>query len=257
MKLFLQVMTLTVLGCFILTASAADSSELDALQGKWSAKRTSDQGQAYSQIVEIEKDKLTFRVVDSDDQVRFFARGTVRTAQHGPFKVIQLSNIHHGRSADETEPSSEEMAIIYRLDSGSLSLATNFDKARERQKPEAVTYTRAEVAKGSDGDKLIGNWEVEVKREEASRDYELRIMKSGAGLGAVLISPRSGEHKAKTVMFKDNIFLMEFDREIENMPVTFVYTGKLSGEELSGKVSIKNLGEDQYSETWTARKQRK
>jgi len=135
-------------------------------------------------------------------------------------------------------------------------LASNFDRERENEQPRVETYTRAETTKAAAADgesKLLGTWKLEVTLNDQDFDYDLRFAKTDGKLQATLISPRSGEHKAKSVSFKNNELALEMDRTIQDNEVTFVYEGKLSGETLSGSLKVKGF-EDQVSGQWKARK---
>ena len=45
-------------------------------------------------------------------------------------------------------------------------------------------------------------------------DYSLRIARTAAGLAGVLVSPRSGEYKFKSVAWKDDVLKMAIVRSI-------------------------------------------
>ena len=48
-----------------------------------------------------------------------------------------------GRSDTEMEPVEDERNSVYLLDNGQFYLATNFDKARENEKPSVDAYAKA------------------------------------------------------------------------------------------------------------------
>ena len=83
-----------------LPLTAAADPGLDSLQGKWVTKKTSPEGQAYTQTIEIRKDKLTFQMADADGDLRLFAKGHVKVAKVGPFNVLAVSDMQAGKSAD-------------------------------------------------------------------------------------------------------------------------------------------------------------
>ncbi len=195
--------------------SAADSAGLEALQGKWSAKGA--EGDRRS--IEFKGEKITFEIAGADGQTRLAGKGTVKAAARGPFKVIEVSDLQAGRSAEDLQPSDEEVSIIYTFHEGALVLAVNFDKTRERQKPELVVYNRV-----SSTSRIAGTWKLQLEVADNTFDYTLRVAEKDGNLTGVLVSPRSGEHKAKTIKLNGEAFAMEIDREIEGNPVTFVYT---------------------------------
>lgn len=247
-------------GCLILSTAAADQAAgLDPLQGKWFVAKTNPSGNAYSQIIEIRKDQLTFQILDAQGQLRMAAKGTIKAEQAGPFEVLVLSNIRGGRSMEEMEPVDDSRALVYALRDGNLFIASNFDKERNREKPSADTYVHkespAETAAGATEDeaKVLGTWKLQLTMGDNTRDYGLRIAKGNSGLTGVLISPRSGEHECKLVQWKDGQLVVEVEREIQGNQATVVCRGRLTAEGLAGKVSVKG-SEDQYSGTWTATK---
>jgi hypothetical protein len=256
-----HTLPLTVLSLTLtLPAIAAEPApSLEPLQGKWQTTKTNNEGQRYSQVLSIQKDKLTFEIQDEDGQARFVAKATIKTERLGPFEVFTSSGIQAGRSVDALEAVDDSRASIYTLRDGKLIIASNFDKERENQRPGIDVYNRVEAPKqaaaGKSGgeDRLVGNWNVEVSLGDDTRDYEFRFAKSEGQLQATLVSPRSGDHKAKSVTFKEDDLLLEVDRDIQGNEVTFVYKGKLSSDGLSGKVSVKGY-EDQFTGTWKASK---
>ena len=239
--------------------AAENSPGLDGLQGKWSATKTNREGERYFQTLEIKRDKLTFQMLEPDKTVRFMAKGTIKTEKAGPLNILSISGIEAGRSADELSPVDDRRTSVYTVRGTKLILASNFDTERENERPGVESYERVEGVKEtasapSDAEsKLLGKWKMELTIRDTNVDYDLRIAKVGDKLEATVISPRSGEHKAKSTTFQDNELVFEVDREFEGNNVTIVYKAKLMGEELSGTVSAKGL-EDQFSGKFKARK---
>ena len=242
-----------------LPLATADNSSLDSLQGKWIAKKTSPEGQAYTQTIEIKKDKLAFQLAASDGELRFFAKGIVKAEKLGTFNVLAISDIQGGTSADATEAVNDDRVTPYVLEEETLTLASNFDKVREKQKASLDVYTRVAGSKesastsGSDAGQLVGDWKLEIAVNDASRKYDLHIKQADGKLQASIVSPRSGEHKCKTATYADGKLVLEIDREIEGNNATFVYTGKLDDGKLAGTVVAKDH-EDLFSGKWTAQK---
>jgi hypothetical protein len=238
------------------SAAAADSSGLDRLQGVWSANRTNQEGQVLSQVLEINNDRLTFKVVGADSEIRLFAKGAVTVQKLGPFQTLKITGIQAGRSEDATEAIDDERTSVFVLEGDALTLASNFDKTRAGQPPRAETYSRSKAAPKQPENtaaKLAGTWKMDVRFGETDSDYELRLAQTEGKLSGTLISPRSGEHKFRQVTWADEKLAMELDREFNGNTVTLVYTGKLGADGLSGTVAAKGA-EDQFSGTWKARK---
>ena len=127
---------------FFLSTLSALPQDLAKLEGKWSVKKANNEGQAYTQSLEIKKDKFKFSMVGSNGQVFLYAEGDVKLTKLGPFSAIKFFNIKAGSSADQAESIDDDHEAIYVLDDKTWTLASNFDKSRENQKPSADTYTR-------------------------------------------------------------------------------------------------------------------
>jgi hypothetical protein len=190
-------------------------------------------------------------LLGADDQLRIFAKGNVRVEKLGPFSVLRITELQAGRSAEEAQAIEDDLSTIYVQREDTLTLASNFDKERERQKPEAVAYVRAAAPAGDS--RLPGTWKLELSLGDSTRDYDLKLSTTEGKLEAIVVSSRSGEHKAKSVTFQDNKLVFEVERELQGNNVTLVYTGQLAGEELSGTVVVKGA-EDQFSGKWKAKK---
>jgi hypothetical protein len=235
---------------------AVESPALAKLQGKWSGKRTTSDGQEATATLEIKGDKLTFQAFNADKELRFIAKGAVKAETLGPFHVLKLTDIEGGRSASELEAVDDDRSMVYLLKDDTLTLASNFDKDRENEKPRVEVYQRVETKAAStsaDAAKLLGKWKMNVKLGENEFDYDVNFAEADGKLSATLISPRSGEHKFKSATFSDGKLSMEIDRKIEGNDVTFAYTGQLKGGELGGDVVVKGF-EDQVKGSWTAKK---
>jgi hypothetical protein len=249
----------TILAVCLLAHSvwSAESPALAKLQGKWTGKRTGSDGQEVTAVIEFKGPRLTFQLLNSDKEVRFYAAGDVKAETVGPFNVLKMTGIEAGASATETRAVDDERTTVYSLRGDTLTLASNFDKERENQKPTVEVFQRVEGPKttatspGSTG-KLAGKWKVTVKLGDDERDYELNLADTDGKLSGTLISPRSGEHKFKTITFANGKLAMELPREIEGNDVTFLYTGELKDSNLSGDVAVK--GYEDFKGTWTARK---
>lgn len=134
------------LGLFCLTTivslTAAEGPSLDSLQGKWTTKKTNSEGQAYTQTIEIKKDKLTFKIARADGEVRLVAKANVKTEKLGPFNTLKIFDIEAGSSMDALQAVNDERTNIYVLDEDQLTMVVNFDKIRDIRKPSMDTYVR-------------------------------------------------------------------------------------------------------------------
>jgi hypothetical protein len=143
----MKKLTNTVVAVFsflvVFGSPVAFAGDLESLAGKWSVKKTNDNGQSYTQTVSFKKDKFTFKIAGSDDKTYLYAEGDVKVEKLGPFKSIKFTNIKAGKSADELEAVEDDRNCIYKLEEGSFTLASNLDKDREKG-PVLEVYTKAD-----------------------------------------------------------------------------------------------------------------
>ncbi len=247
--------SLLCIGLSLFPIRAANSAELDALQGKWSVTKTNAEGQRVKLNLEIKQNRMIFQLLGEDDQVRFTAKGAIKAEKAGPFDILVISDMEGGRSADDLKPVDDTRTLVYTLRDEKLITASNFDKDRNSEKPSVEYYSRVEAAKESasagEETKLLGTWKAEVTFGDRTIDYSLRIANTDGKLVATWISPRSGDHPCKSTVYKNGELTMELNREIQGNDVTLVYKGKLAAEELSGTITAKGY-EDQYSGKWKA-----
>src|SRR5262245_61396362 len=136
----------SALAGFVIIASAVSTlaDDLESLAGKWSVKKTNDQGQPYTQIVEVKKDKFVFQILGEDGNVAIYAEGDFKVEKLGPFKAAKFTNIKGGQSAADALPIDEEYTSAYVLNDDTWTVASNFDKVRP-QKPSIDVYRKAKA----------------------------------------------------------------------------------------------------------------
>jgi hypothetical protein len=128
---------------FVFAAEAAD--DLESLAGKWSVKKVNDQGQEYTQTISVKKDKFIFQIAGADDGVVLYAEGDLKLDKPGPFNAAHFVNIRAGKSASDLSDVDDEFVSIYRLAGDAWTVASNFDKEREHQKPSVDVYRRVQT----------------------------------------------------------------------------------------------------------------
>jgi hypothetical protein len=137
------VLTLA-LGFLALPALADD---LEKLNGKWSTKKKNEEGQAYTQTLEITKGKFKFQIT-AEGSSKLYAEGDLKIEKHGAFSALKFSAIKGGGSpSDSLQDVDDDRVCVYSLGYDTLTVAMNFDKDRE-QGPQLDKYTK-EAAKDS------------------------------------------------------------------------------------------------------------
>jgi hypothetical protein len=124
---------------FALTALADD---LAKLEGKWSVKKTNGEGQAFTQVLEIKKDTFKFKIIRGDE-VAIYAEGKLKLEKSGPFNVVKFTDIKAGASESDIQAIDDDHVSIYVLGDNTWTVAANFDKERDGQKPSLDAYTKA------------------------------------------------------------------------------------------------------------------
>jgi hypothetical protein len=243
-----QLMVIAAL--LVATAFSGLAADLDSLQGRWVAKKRTDDG-AVTQTLEFKKDKWTFKY-EVDGSMRFAAAGAVQVTKAGVYNSMRLHNMKFGETEADLNDLDDERHLVFLLQDGLLYVANALDRQRDDEKPSLDVYSKVADAAKSPAS-VVGNWKLDLKLNDNSYDYTLRVTDSDGKLSGVLVSPRSGEYKAKSISFEKDTLKMEVDRNIENTPVTFVFTGKLDGQALAGEAVVKGFGDD-LTGSWTGKR---
>ena len=137
MKKIITLAAITIL--FTLSALADD---LAKLEGKWSVKKSRD-GQSYTQTIEVKKDTFKFKIMSGADEVVIYAEGKLKLEKAGPFNVVKFVDIKAGASESDVSAIDDDHVSIYVLGDNTWTVAANFDKDRDDQKPSLDQYTQA------------------------------------------------------------------------------------------------------------------
>ncbi len=125
------LLSLTLCFCSTFRAHAADASDLDKLQGNWEVKTTSSSGDKVIQRLEINKEKLIFRVMDGSRALRLYASAKLKADKLGTFSVMKVTEIQAGESEGDLSSVDDDRTLIYQLRDGKLTLVSNLEKERE------------------------------------------------------------------------------------------------------------------------------
>src|SRR5438045_6229688 len=79
------------------------AQDAQRLAGKWSVQKTNDQGQSFTQTVEVKGDKFVFEIGGADGQTALHAEGDMKLEKLGPFNGVRFLNIRGGRSAGDLQ----------------------------------------------------------------------------------------------------------------------------------------------------------
>ncbi|HZR19542.1 MAG TPA: hypothetical protein VFE51_19805 [Verrucomicrobiae bacterium] len=143
MKKLLFSLCVTALFC----NPGARADDLDSLSGKWSVKKLNNEGQNVTQTIEIKKNKFIFQILGADDALVLYAEGDFTVEKLGPFSAARFSHIRAGSSASNLDDVDDVYVSIYVLDGDSWTMATNFDRPRDGQKPSLDIYHHMKAAK--------------------------------------------------------------------------------------------------------------
>ncbi len=137
MKRILSALIL-ILACATFSASADDLAQF---QGKWSVKKTSDQG-TFTQFLEFTKNAFKFKLVSSEGNTILVAEGSLELKEAGGVKLAKLMNIKAGGSASDLNDTNDDRVSVYTFRDGKLILAGNLDKERDNEKPSLDEYSK-------------------------------------------------------------------------------------------------------------------
>ena len=139
-----RFLTLTLIALTMIPAVPTRAGDLEDLAGKWSVKKTNNQGQPYNQSIEVTKDKFVFQLLGDDGTVMLYAEGDLKLEKLGPFKSVKFTNIKAGLSATDTQSTDAEYQSVYMITDDGWTVASNFDKERE-QKPALDVYKKVKA----------------------------------------------------------------------------------------------------------------
>jgi hypothetical protein len=131
---------------FISAAAAAENSELEKIQGKWEVKKTSEEGDKITQVLEVKKDAMVFKILNASGDTTFVATATVKPQKAGAFNTFTISNIKTGSNEDSLEVADGERAYVYQLGYQTLTIVSNIDEERERP-PTIDVYKKVSAEK--------------------------------------------------------------------------------------------------------------
>ena len=137
-----RLVTLAAVTTLLAVTALAD--DLAKLEGKWSVKKTNDEGQAFTQVLEIKKDTFKFKIIRGDNEVAIYAEGKLKLEKSGPFNVVKFTDIKAGASESDIQAIDDDRVSIYVLGDNTWTVAANFDKERDGHKPSLDAYTKAE-----------------------------------------------------------------------------------------------------------------
>ena len=132
--------TAALLTAISLASFAADATKLE---GKWSTKKNGPDGNPVTQVIEITKDKFKFKILKGSDDVVLYAEGSIKTETSGPFSIVKFIDIKAGASESDTQSTGDDRSTVYVISDDTLTLAGNFDKERDNEKPSLDVYTKA------------------------------------------------------------------------------------------------------------------
>jgi hypothetical protein len=121
------------------------ADDLEALAGKWSVKKVSDQGQNFTQTITVKKDKFVFQILGGDGQVVLYAEGDLKLDKLGPFNAAHFVNIRAGGDASDLRDVDDQYVSTYRLEGDTWTMASGLDKDREQQRPSLDIYRRVKA----------------------------------------------------------------------------------------------------------------
>src|SRR6266576_2221401 len=112
----------TILASLVFTATVL-GDDAQMLAGKWSGRKVNEQGQHYTQTIEIKQDKFVYQRLEDGDKLVAIAQGDFKLEKVGAFKTARFSHVRAGESASNLEDMDEEYVSVYALDEDTWTLA--------------------------------------------------------------------------------------------------------------------------------------
>jgi len=126
----------------LLVTAELSADDAGLLAGKWSVKKVNDQGQNYTQTIEVKPEgKFVFEILGEDGLPAFVAQGDLKLEKLGPFKAARFFHIKAGAVSSDLNDVDDEYESVYALGEETWTMASNFDKDRAR-KPTVDVYQR-------------------------------------------------------------------------------------------------------------------
>src|SRR5206468_5315042 len=98
---------------FLTGSTVLAVDDLSALAGKWTVKKVNDEGQSYTQTIEVKNDKFIFEIVGAEDRVVLHAEGDLKLEKLGPFTSAKFCHIRAGGSASDLQDIDDEYVSVY------------------------------------------------------------------------------------------------------------------------------------------------
>lgn len=125
----------------VLSSLSARADDLEKFQGKWSVKKTGDQG-PYTQFLEFTKNKWKFKLVGGDGNTYLVAEGMMEVKEAEGLKILKMTGIKGGASESDLTETGDDRIQLYTFRDGKLHLAGNFEKERPNEKPSLEVYSK-------------------------------------------------------------------------------------------------------------------
>jgi hypothetical protein len=135
-----SILLLAVLGLVLPCATLGQS--FTDIQGKWTLKKKSNRWGEATQTVTFKDNKFTYKVTSKDGDTLLYARGKAKVEKLGSFKVIKLTDIEGGNSESNLDAINDDRELIYSTGWNTITVAVNFDRARDNEDTEADTYSK-------------------------------------------------------------------------------------------------------------------
>jgi len=216
------------LGCALFVANLTFADDADKLTGKWSVKKMNEQGQSFTQNLEIKKNKFVFEIQTTDGSTALHAEGDVKFEKAGPLSVAHFLNIRAGSSASDLQEVSEERQNVYVVDGDNWLMATNFEEDRQ-QKPSLDVYRRIKATAQGGGSLVIDEVQMTATPQNATWYFCF-------------------EAKAGSVMRRYYIENKGYDKSQVTIPVALEFPKAQPGQKVTFKMQLDDIDGDACSD---------
>ena len=114
-------------------------------------------------------------------------------------------------------------------------------------------FGAATLARADDKPNPTGTWKWSVKFGDQTREMTLKLKLDGDKLCGAMLGRDGKENPIQEATFKDCEVSFKVVRERDGTKMTFTYTGKVSGDTITGKTQFERNGNAQ-SRDWEAKR---
>lgn len=138
-RILASILGVAVLAFLTSTGFAGDLPA--SMHGKWSVKRTNENGEKLVQKLVLGKDSIKFRVMTEGGSTVMYVEGKAQIAKAGKISVIQLSSLQGGQSDSDMQSIDQEFHAPIMASYNTLYVTVGLD-GDSQEEPRLDAYKK-------------------------------------------------------------------------------------------------------------------